>query len=404
MSTPTTVPGSVASFDWPDTIAGLLRREHLSSTVAAAALGEMVGDRATPAQAAGFLIALRAKGETPGEVAALLGALLSHAVPLPLNEPPAAGSLAVRLAAGSGSAGSGSTGSGSPLSSRLLDTCGTGGDRHGTVNVSTAAAIVCAASGVRVLKHGNRAASSQAGSADVLEALGVAVDLGASAVAACLSELGIGFAMAPLFHPSLRHLGPVRRQLGVPTVVNVLGPLANPGHPTAQVVGVADRLLAPVVAAVLAERGSSALVVRGEDGLDEWATTTTTHVWVVGDGRVGLVKIEPEQVLLNGVPLRRATLADLRGGDPEHNAARLRALFAGEQGAVREVVLLNAAAGMLAATGVGDLVGLDGSVDAAGLLARLAEHATAAATAVDSGAAQALLERWVSFSQELRAG
>jgi len=267
---------------------------------------------------------------------------------------------------------------------RAVDTCGTGGDRAGTVNISTMAAFVLAGTGAQVVKHGNRSASSQTGSADLLEALGVVIDLPAAGVASCVAAGAAAFCFAPVFHASMRHAAVPRRELGVPTVFNVLGPLTNPARPAAQVVGVSDARLAGVVAGVLARRGADALVVRGDDGLDELTTAATSHVWWVRDG--GVVTEEVVEPAAYGlVP------GDLTGGDAAHNADVARRFVAGETGPVRDAVLLNAAAGLVAyAPGDGPLHD------------QLALQLDIAAEAVDDGRAAAALDRWIAASQAAR--
>src|SRR5438270_1774857 len=317
---------------------------------------EVMSGEATSAQVAGFAMALRAKGETSEEVEGLVQAMLEHALKV-------------------------------TVTGRAVDTCGTGGDRAHTVNISTMAALVVAGAGVTVVKHGNRAASSACGSADLLEALGVVVDLPPQGVVACVDDVGIGFCFAPVFHPALRHSAVARRELGVGTVFNFLGPLCNPAQPAAQAVGCADARMAPVMAGVLAARGASALVFRGDDGLDELSTGTTSRVWAVADGHVREERLDPSELGL------AASAPDaLKGADAAHNAAVARRVLAGEPGAVRDAVLLNAAAALAAYDGVtaapvGEQIGA--------LLPRAAES-------IDSGAAAALLERWVSVSQSLR--
>ncbi|MFN2539740.1 MAG: anthranilate phosphoribosyltransferase, partial [Mycobacteriales bacterium] len=244
-----------AERSWPELLSTLLRGESLGRDDTAWAMREVMNGDATPAQTAGFVIALRAKLETPEEVAGFVDTMLGFAAPVAV-----------------------------PV--RVVDTCGTGGDRAHTVNISTMAALVVAGAGAPVAKHGNRAASSQCGSADVLEALGVKVDLRPSAIADCLAGAGIAFCFAPVFHPAMRHTAVPRRDLGVPTVFNLLGPLTNPTRPAAQAVGVSDERLAPVMAGVLATRGTDALVFRGDDGLDELTTTGPSTVWTVTGGSV----------------------------------------------------------------------------------------------------------------------
>jgi len=344
-----------SALTWPGVLGRLLRGEHLGAVDTAWVMDRVLSAEATPAQLAGFLVALRAKGETAAEIAGLADAMLRHARRVVVPGP-------------------------------AVDVVGTGGDQAHTVNISSMAAVVVAAAGVPVVKHGNRAASSASGAADVLEALGVAVDLPADGVAACVAEVGIGFCFAPVFHPSFRHTAGPRRELGVPTAMNVLGPLTNPAQPPAALVGCADARLAPVLAEVFASRGSSALVVRGDDGLDELTTTTTSTVWVAARGEVRTETVDPA-----ALGIAPATREDLRGGSPEVNAEVFRALVAGDRGPVRAAVLLNAA---------GALIAFDGPP------ANLAEAFPAAlervAAAIDSGAAERLLERWAAFSTSRR--
>jgi anthranilate phosphoribosyltransferase len=316
---------------------------------------------------AGFLVALRAKGETATEIAGLVEAMLVHAG-------------AVSLPAGIGP---------------VVDTCGTGGDRSNTVNISTMSAIVVAAAGAPVVKHGNRAASSAAGSADVLEALGVVVDLPPGAIGECVRQAGIAFCFAPVFHPGMRHAAVARRELGLPTVFNILGPLANPARPAAQIVGCADIRLAPVMAQVLANRGTRALVVRGEDGLDELSTAAPTRVWDATGGDVVEQLIDPAEL-----GIAPAAPGALRGQDAAFNAAVARAVISGERSSsldpVRDAVLLGAA-GALVAFDAAHERALAGSVTE-----RLAEALPRAAEAIDSGAASITLQRWVEVSTSLR--
>jgi anthranilate phosphoribosyltransferase len=272
------------------------------------------------------------------------------------------------------------------LSARAVDTCGTGGDRAHTVNISTMAALVVAGAGIPVIKHGNRAASSQTGSADLLEALGIVLDLSPAGVAHCVQEAGIGFCFATMFHPALRHAGPTRGQLGIPTIFNVLGPLTNPAQPGAQAVGVSSLPLAPVMAQVLAARGTSALLFRGHDGLDELTPVTTSQVWIVRNGQVTEEVLEPADL---GIP--RVEQDALRGGNAETNAEVARRVLAGEQGAVRDAVLLNAAAAIAAARAAD-----------AGLVDRLADGLEVARQALDSGAAADALDRWRTVSLQAR--
>lgn len=344
---------------WSSLLAELLEGRSLTAEQTHWAMAEIMAGEASDAQIAAFVVALRAKGETPAEVNGVVAAMLDNAVrlPVPLE-----------------------------LSARAVDTCGTGGDRAHTVNISTMAALVVAGAGIPVIKHGNRAASSQTGSADLLEALGIELDLPPAGVARCVQEAGIGFCFATMFHPALRHAGPTRRELGIPTIFNVLGPLTNPAQPGAQAVGVSSLPLAPVMAHVLAARGTSALLFRGHDGLDELSPATTSQLWVVRDGQVTEEIIDPTDL---GIP--RVELDALRGGDAETNAAVARRVLEGEQGAVRDAVLLNAAAAIAAAR-----------PRDAGLLERLADGLVVARKALDGGAAARTLERWREVSVRAR--
>jgi anthranilate phosphoribosyltransferase len=340
---------------WPELLSALMRRNSVGGEATAWAMDEIMAGEASPAQLAAFAVLLRAKGETPGELAGLVRAMLRRAVPVPIE-------------------------------GRAVDVVGTGGDRAQTVNISTMAALVTAGSGRTVVKHGNRAASSACGTADVLERLGVAIDLPAQAVARTVAEVGIGFCFAPVFHAGMRHAGAPRRELGVPTPFNFLGPLTNPARPAAAAIGVYDAALAPVMAQVLADRGDTALVFRGDDGLDELTTTTTSRVWLVSGGEVRPDTLDPA-----AVGIRPARPADLVGADAEHNAGVVRRLLAGEAGSVRDAVLLNAAAAIAAYDGV-----TESAQQAVEYGLPLAE------AAVDDGSAGRLLEDWVGLSQQLR--
>jgi anthranilate phosphoribosyltransferase len=316
-------------------------------------MSEILAGEATPSQIAGFAVALRAKGETIDELEGLVEAMYVHATPM-------------------------------TVAGRVLDVVGTGGDRSMSVNISTMAAIVAAGAGAPVVKHGNRSASSKAGSADVLEALGVRLDLPAATVARIGEEVGITFCFAAAFHPALRHAAVPRRELGVGTFFNFLGPLANPVQPAAQAVGCADPRMAPIMAGVLARRGVVAWVFRGDDGLDELTTTTTSQVWHVHDGIVTPTSLDPATL---GIPAAKPE--DLRGGDVTHNADVVRRVLDGETGAVRDAVLLNAAAALAVYERP------EAPVEDA-----LPEAYARATEAVDSGAAAALLTRWVAASAE----
>jgi anthranilate phosphoribosyltransferase len=343
---------------WPAVLGALIRGEHLAVDEAAWAMNEIMDGAATPAQIAGFGVALRIKGETPGEVAGLARVMLDHATPI-------------------------------SIPGQTVDLVGTGGDGARTVNISTMGTIAAAAAGARMVKHGNRAASSACGTADVLEALGVVIDLPAPATEQLVAEVGAGFLFAPLYHPALRHVIVPRRELGVPTVFNILGPVANPANPAVQALGVADPRTGPILAGVLAARGCSALVFHGADGLDELTTTAPSTVWIVHAGTVSETAFDPAQL-----GIARSAPADLEGGDPVFNAGVVRAFLGGTPGPVRDTALLNAGAALAAAAGV---AGPDDLVPA------LADGYRRAAAAVDSGAAADLLDRWAQASKRLAA-
>jgi anthranilate phosphoribosyltransferase len=340
---------------WAALLNRLLAREDLAAEDTTWAMREVMTGEATPAQIAAFAVALRAKGVAPQELGGLAAEMLAQATPVQL-----------------------------PLAS--VDIVGTGGDGAHTVNISTMAAVVTAAAGVPVAKHGGRAASSSSGAADVLEALGVVIDLPAPAVARCVEEAGIGFFFAPVFHPGMRHAAVPRREMGIATVFNFLGPLTNPARPAAAAIGVADARMAPVVADVLATRDVRALVFRGDDGLDELTTATTSSVWVVRGGEV-----EPDRVDPSALDIAQPPAGALRGGDPAFNADVFRRVLAGETGPVRDAVLLNAAAALAAF-----------AERPSRLHDALAAGLEQAAAAVDDGRAEARLARWVETSRALR--
>jgi anthranilate phosphoribosyltransferase len=346
------------SQSWSEILSSLLSGRDLSVSDASWAMDQVMTGQASDAQLAGFLIALRAKGETVDEIVGFRDAVLDHAVALDVD----------------------------PVA---LDIVGTGGDRHGTVNVSTMASIVAAAAGVPVVKHGNKAASSQSGSSDVLTALGVELDISNTRTSEVLTETGITFAFAAKFHPGFGNAGQVRRELGVPTVFNYLGPLCNPARPEASAVGVAQLDRVPIFVGVFQTRGATALVFRGDDGLDELTTTGHSHIWEVSLGAVVEHDLDPREL-----GLRKASISELIGGDAAHNAEVARRVFAGETGAVRDIVLLNAAAG---------LVSFDLSRDPdqarRPILERLGEKMTVAARTIDSGAATATLAKWSEATQ-----
>ncbi|MFI8594851.1 anthranilate phosphoribosyltransferase [Microbacterium sp. NPDC078428] len=345
---------------WPDLIAALLAGKDLSVSEATWAMSRVMTGEVTPAQLGGFLVALRAKGETVEEVVGFRDAVLDAALPL-------------------------------DIPADALDIVGTGGDRLGTVNVSTMASIVAAASGVPVIKHGNKAASSSSGSSDVLEALGVSLTLSPEAVAESLRRVGMTFVFATAFHPGFRHAGAVRRELGVPTVFNILGPLCNPARAEANAVGVAHLDRVPLIAGVFRTRGATALVFRGDDGLDELTTTGHSRIWEISRGDVHEHDLDPRDL---GIP--RAEISQLRGGDPAHNADVVRRVLDGEAGPVRDIVLLNAAAGMVAYR-----LSHDAGQVQRPILERLAEEQARAAAAIDDGSAAATLRRWAAVTREL---
>lgn len=346
----------MTSATWPDLLAQLLAGRDLEPAQVTWAMDEIMEGQASPARLAGFLVALRAKGETVAEMTALADTMLAHAVRI-------------------------------EVPGRTVDIVGSGGDRAHTVNISTMASLVVAGAGIRVVKHGNRAASSSSGSADVLEALGIRLDQEVSRVQEIASEVGITFCFAQVFHPSFRHAGVARKDLGVATAFNFLGPLTNPAQPAASAVGVADLRMAPLVAGVFAARGTDALVFRGEDGLDELAPTAPSRVWEVRDGQV------TESVLDSVAELGLAprAIAELRGQDAAFNAGVARRVLEGEPGAVREVVVLNAAAAIVAH---GTLEG----TRTGSLPERLRAGMEHAARAIDSGAARGVLEAWAEAS------
>ncbi|WP_309066315.1 anthranilate phosphoribosyltransferase [Microbacterium sp.] len=344
---------------WPDVLASLLQRRDLSVWESTWAMRQVMQGKVGEAQLAGFLIALRAKGETIDEIVGFRDAILEAAVPL-------------------------------PVSSDVLDIVGTGGDRVGTVNVSTTAAIIIGSMGIPVVKHGNRAASSSSGSSDVLAALGLDISLDPQRVASVLDRTGITFAWAAAFHPGFRHAGTVRSELGVPTVFNMLGPLCNPARAEANAVGVAQLDRVPLITGVFRTRGATALVFRGDDGLDELTTTGHSRIWEVVRGDIHEHDLDPRDL---GIPL--AELDDLIGGSPEHNAAVLRRTLSGEKGAVRDIVLLNAAAGIVAYE-----LSHDAMLTQVPIVERLKDAFHRAAVAVDDGRASAKLDEWVRVTQE----
>lgn len=342
--------------NWPELLSSLVRGEDQPAEATAWAMEAILNGEATPAQMAGFVIGLRSKGETVQELTGLADMMIEFATPIEIGGP-------------------------------AVDVVGSGGDRSNTVNISTMAAIVAAAAGARVVKHGNRAASSACGAADVLEALGVVLDLAPEVQQQVVDQVGIGFLFAAQYHPALRHASATRRELGIPTIFNFLGPLANPAQPISQAVGVADPRMAELMAGVFASRGNYGLVVHGGDGLDELTTTTSSTVWVYADQDVTRVELDPE---LLGVP--RATVADLVGGDAAVNAQVVREVVAGRPGPIQDVVVLNAAAALVAY----------GKPTPGRLEHDFADELQRARQAIDSGAAQSKLREWIAVTQSLR--
>jgi anthranilate phosphoribosyltransferase len=342
--------------NWPELLSSLVRGEDQPAEATAWAMEQILNGDATPVQMAGFVVGLRSKGETVQELTGLADMMIEFATPIEIGGP-------------------------------AVDVVGSGGDRSNTVNISTMAAIVAAAAGARVVKHGNRASSSACGAADVLEALGVVLDLAPEVQPQVVDRVGIGFLFAAQYHPALRHAAVTRRELGIPTIFNFLGPLANPAQPISQAVGVADPRMAELMAGVFASRGNYGLVVHGGDGLDELTTTTSSTVWVYADGSVVQRELDPLKL---GVP--RATISDLVGGDAVANAQVVRDVVAGQPGPIRDVVVLNAAAALVAY----------GKPAPARLENDFADELERARQAIDSGAAESKLQEWIAVTQCLR--
>ena len=344
---------------WPRILGSLVDGNDLSISEAEWAMGSVMAGEATPAQLGGLLVALRMKGETVDEIVGFRDAVLANAQPLDVD----------------------------PM---VLDIVGTGGDPYGAVlNISSVASVIAAAAGVPVVKHGNRGASSASGASDVLAALGLDLDIAPDRVAGVLAETGITFAFAAMFHPGFRHAGPTRKELGISTLFNILGPLCNPARPEASAVGVASLERVPLVVGVFRTRGATALVYRGDDGIDKLTTTGHSHIWEVSRGFVTEHDLDPADL---GIP--RADIQSLLGADPAHNAGVARAVLAGEPGPVRDIVLLNAAAGLTAFELARDPEQLREPI-----LGRLAAQLERAASVVDSGAAAQKLEDWVAATR-----
>lgn len=342
---------------WPDILMRLSFDEDLKASDTAWMLNEVFEGRATDAQLGAFLMGMQTKGATAIEVAGMVETMLAHAARI-------------------------------EIPGRAVDIVGTGGDKANTVNISTMASLVIAGTGLRVVKHGSRAASSTTGSSDVLAALGINLDLGPHRVAEILDEVGITFCFAPTFHPAMRFAGPVRKELGIPTIFNVLGPLTNPAQPAVSAIGASSAQLAPVMAEVLAMRGRDAIVFRNDDGLDELAATSTTTMWEVRGGVVERSSIDA----VADLGLRPIPVSALTGGESDENAAVARSVLAGDSGPVRETVIANAAIA-LAVDGT-----LPGTSEGT-LVERLLSGMRAAAYAIDSGAADATLQRWAKATQ-----
>jgi anthranilate phosphoribosyltransferase len=347
---------SAVGHSWPDLLSSLVDGIDLSKEAASWAMGQILAGQASDVQIAAFAVALRGKGETVAEIGGLAETMLDFATPIEIGSP-------------------------------AVDIVGSGGDRANTVNVSTMAAVVAAAAGARVVKHGNRAASSACGAADVLEALGLRLDLSPLQQQQVIDRAGIGFLFAPYYHPALRNTAGARSQLQILTSFNFLGPLSNPGWPPAQAIGVADKRMAELCAGVLADRGNSGLVFHGADGLDELTTTSTSTVWVFSNGEVSATEFDPQDL-----GIQRAQIRDLVGGGPAQNAEITNRLLTGEPGPVRDIVCLNAAAALAAHDGPGT---------ARQLTETLHPQLARAAEAIDSGAALDTLNSWVKLSQTI---
>ncbi|MCP3975008.1 MAG: anthranilate phosphoribosyltransferase [bacterium] len=339
----------MSEFNWPDTLSSLIEGHDLGQELAHAAMNEVMEGRATESQIAALIVGLRTKGETVGEMVGLVDAMYDAAVTVDAGDD-------------------------------VVDLVGTGGDRAGTFNISTTASLVAAGAGVRIAKHGNRAASSSTGSADLLEHLGVRLDLTPEATVAMIKAVGFGFFFAPAYHPAMRFAGPVRRQLGIRTVFNFLGPLCNPANTKRAAIGVSDALMAERMAGVLQARGAEyAFVVHGHDGLDELSTAGMSTVHRIHDGEITTAQFRPSDF---GVP--PANLSEIQGGDAAENERITRAILAGEKGPHRDIVVINAAPAIVVA----------------GLADGFAEGIALAELAIDGGAAEAVLAQAVEFSSQ----
>jgi anthranilate phosphoribosyltransferase len=354
----------MTNLSWPKILTSLLAGEDLKRNEASWAMTQIMSGDATPAQIGAFMLALRSKGETVDELAGLVDVMLHNAVLLETG-------------------------------SDAVDIVGTGGDLVGTVNISSMAAILAAAAGVPVLKHGSRSASGKTGSSEMLEVLGIRLDLAPQQVTQVFRKVGITFFFAPVFHPAMRHVAPIRKELAIPTTFNFLGPLANPAQPIATALGVADAKIAPLMAQELAQRGRTALVFRSQDGLDELSTTAKASIWQVSDGKVTEFELDA-----TSLGLKAATQQQLLGADAKHNAAVASKLFSGENfensDAIREIVLLNAAAGIVAYQ-----LAKQPSLAFESLETRFEKALQLAETALISGAASKKLSDWSQATQSV---
>jgi anthranilate phosphoribosyltransferase len=340
---------------WQEYLGELDSGRDLSVEAIQWCMNEILTGQASDEQIKSFLLSLKAKGETAQEIGALVSQMYRYCSPISISE-------------------------------RAVDTVGTGGDGANTINISTTAAIIAAAAGVKVIKHGNRAATSKSGSADLLESLGVTIDLEGKGVETTFDQLGIGFCFAPVFHPSMRFAANARKQLGVPTVFNILGPLANPASPKAAAIGVSNEKMMPVMAKVLLEKGVDGFVFRGDDGIDEITLASTTTISTLSYDKISTETIDPTEFGIS-----RSPISDLRGGDSSHNASITMAIFEGEIGAPRDAVLLNAAAAISAYEGRSDIT----------VKERIELGLARATEAVDSGAAKKLVKQWALLSNQL---
>ena len=346
-----------SAISWDQIIAQLADHEDLRALQAQWAMGEILGDRAEKETIKSFLLGVQAKGETATEVEAFVGVMYQHCAPISISQ-------------------------------RAVDPVGTGGDGANTINISTTAAIIARAAGATVVKHGARAASSKSGAADLLEALGVNIDLDGAQVAACVEAVGIGFCFAPKFHPAMRFAAPARKELGQASVFNILGPLANPAKPAAVAIGVSKARVMPIMADVLSKRGAEGFLFRGDDGIDEITLSTTTQIMQINNGEQKLESFDPRNLGIAYAPIE--TLA---GGDAEFNAAVTLRIFEGEKSPARDAVLLNAAAAIAAFRA-------DFSKS---ITEQLAEGYAAASAAVDSGSARETLKEWALFTQQFKS-